>query len=210
MFATYKDILSDFGLSDDSVINIYRYGSRVYGTSNPSSDEDFIIVVKNQDHDRDSLDSSYRKINATIYSESSFQDKLDQHKISAIECYSLPKDLCVKHTKSFIFNLNKELLRSSISEKASHSWVKAKKKFEVEKDKDIYIGKKSLFHSLRIIDLGIQIATNNKITDFSSSNQIWFEIFNNESQNYQDYKNKYQSLFNYRMTEFRKLAPKEI
>lgn len=206
----YDSILKDFSLEDKFVINCYPYGSRVYGTNSFKSDYDFIIVVDNSQHDKDSMDSSYHNYNATIYSENSFNEQLNNHKIGAFECISLDKELCLKHTKSFNIKINKNILRESISEKASHSFVKAKKKFEVEKDKNIYIAKKSLFHSLRIINFGIQIAKNNKITDFSSSNYLWEEISNFESEDWNFYKSKYQKVFNELISEFRLLAPKKI
>jgi len=200
-------ILQSFHLSDADIISIYPYGSRVYGTQSESSDYDFIIVM-NKDVREFALSSNDNKINVHLYSISDFQDQLNNHKISALECFFLPKDKLLKSSNIFKFKLNKNLLRSAISEKASHSWVKAKKKLEVEKDKDIYIAKKSLFHSLRIIDFGIQVAKNGKIIDYSSSNNIWNEIKDDGIDDWNFYKEKYQDVFNSRMTDFRKLAPK--
>lgn len=201
-------ILKDFKLKDEDVLNVYMYGSHVYGTNSEKSDHDFIVVAKDTCHDQDSLSSSWRNLNATIYSQSSFQEKLNLHKISALECFFLPKDKILRSSIVFPFKVQKSILRSSISEKASHSWVKASKKFIVEKDKDIYIGKKSLFHSLRIIDFGTQIAKEGAIINYASSNEIWEEIITNPSVNWEDYKNQYHDLFNAKMTEFRKVAPK--
>lgn len=205
----YDWILQDFKLSDSDVLTVFPYGSRVYGTAKYNSDHDFIVVLKDGAQDRDSLESSYHNINVTIYSETSFQDKLNKHKISALECISVTDELLLKNKKKFNFKLDKNTLRESISEKASHSWVKSKKKFEVVQDRDVYIAKKSLFHSLRIIDFGIQIAKNQKIINFDSCNPIWAEISSNESEDWAAYKDKYQSYFNSQMTEFRKLAPKK-
>lgn len=200
-------ILKTFQLNDSEVLNIFPYGSRVYGTHSEVSDYDFIIVLNKEVHEFD-LISNDKKINIHLYSPDGFMDQLEQHKIAALECFFLPQELLLEKKLKFFFPLNKEKLRSNISEKASHSWVKAKKKLEVEKDKDFYIGKKSLFHSLRIIDFGIQIATHSKIVDYSSSNYLWDEIKNNPSEDWDIYKNKYQKFFNSKMTEFRKQAPK--
>ena len=54
--------------------------------------------------------------------------------------------------------------------------IDIKNSSEIKKDKNIYIAKKSLFHSFRIIDFGTQIAKNGRITDYGSTNHIWFEI----------------------------------
>lgn len=202
-----SNILQAFHLSDTDIISIFPYGSRVYGTNSEKSDYDFIII-SNKSVKEFALSSNDNKINVHLYSVSDFQEQLNNHKISAMECFFLPKDKLLKSSNLFKFKLNKNLLRSVISEKASHSWVKAKKKLEVEKDKDVYIAKKSLFHSLRIIDFGTQIAKDGKIIDYSSSNNIWDEIKDDGIDDWDFYKEKYQDIFNSRMTEFRKLAPK--
>lgn len=204
----YDLILKDFGLEDKDVLLVFPYGSRVYGTHSEKSDHDFIIVVNDDSHDRDSLESSYHNFNATIYSKNSFREKLIEHKISALECYFLPKEKLLKSGFCYPFRVYPKMLRESISEKASHSWVKAKKKFEVVQDRNVYTAKKSLFHSLRIIDFGIQIAKEGRIVNYGSSNDIWEDVITNPSEDWEDYKKQYQELYNSRMTEFRKLAPK--
>lgn len=204
----YQHILTDFKLEDSDVLNVYPYGSKVYGTAGSQSDYDYIVVMKNGTIDRDSLDSSYHKLNVTIYSQDSFQNKLDLHKISLMECFFVPASLMLKNTCKFSFKLDKKLLRESISEKTSNSWVKAKKKFEVMQDRNVYVAKKSLFHSLRIIDFGMQIASKGQIINYSSSNYLWEEIYTNPADTWQPYKDQYQEFFNNQMTEFRKLAPK--
>lgn len=203
----YNQILKYFNLNDKDIVNAYPYGSRVYKTNSEQSDYDFIIVCNSQVREF-ALSSFDNKINIHLYSVADFQEQLDNHKISAMECIFLPKDLLLKSNHNFSFKLSKDKLRASISEKASHSWVKAKKKLEIEKDRNIYIAKKSLFHSFRIIDFGTQIASQNKIVDYSSSNYLWKEIIENDSEEWDDYKNKYQDLFNAKMTDFRKVAPK--
>lgn len=203
----YDLILKNFHLTDKEVINIYSYGSRVYGTHSESSDHDFIIIVNKDVHEFD-LMSIDKKINVHLYSTDAFANQLEQHKIAALECFFLPTKFLLKNKLKFTFDLNKEKLRSSISEKASHSWVKAKKKFEIEADRNIYIAKKSLFHSIRIIDFGIQIAKYNKIIDYSSSNNIWEDIMTDPKEKWNHFENKFKLFFNSQMTEFRKLAPK--
>ncbi|MCZ2224805.1 MAG: nucleotidyltransferase domain-containing protein [Chitinophagales bacterium] len=203
-------LVKEFNLNKDSIINIYSYGSRVYETNHDKSDYDFIIVMDENSIDQDSMASSDKNINCIIYKESSWIKLIKEHKIFALECIFLPEDKILQHKKDYssYFTLNLSVHRKYISEKVSNSWVKGKKKFEVEKDRDIYIGKKSLFHSLRIIDFAIQICKYGKIIDFTSSNKLWKEIYNNASENWNDYHKLYHGYFNSQMTEFRKLAPK--
>jgi predicted nucleotidyltransferase len=200
-------IIKSFGLDEKEVLNIYSYGSRVYGTHSESSDYDFIIVM-DKDVKEFSLTSNDGNINVHLYSIDDFLTQCFQHKIAALECIFLPKELLLKNRLKISFSLDKEKLRSSISEKASHSWVKAKKKLEVEQDKNVYIAKKSLFHSFRIIDFGMQIAQHSKIVDYASCNSLWEEIKNDDSEEWDSYKDKYHELHNNKMSEFRNLAPK--
>ncbi len=93
---------------------------------------------------------------------------------------------------------------------AKHNWgilSGAKKKLTVEKDYDLNLGRKSLFHSFRIIDYGIQIATHNKIVDYSSCNALFEEIMNCYTWNemFDTYKQRYNTL----CSEFRIVAPKD-
>lgn len=202
-----SDIIKTFDLQRSNVLTIFPYGSRVYKTANEKSDYDFIVIFKN-DTVKDEFAITKNNLSIHCYNESSFQDLLDRHKISALECYFLPNELILLQDKKFNFSLHIDKLRLSISEKSSHSFVKAKKKFEVEKDRDIYLAKKSLFHSLRIIDFGTQIASKKKIVDYTSSNHLWEDIFTDPNESWDPYKEKYQPIFNSLMTGFRKLAPK--
>lgn len=197
-----EKIIKLSNIPSSSILNIYPYGSRVYGTNSEKSDYDFILIINSNKSEVHLEDFSLN-----IYPVDLFKQMLQDHEISAIECISLKHPL--RNDYPFEFKLNKPALRKSISEKASHSFVKAKKKFIVEKDKDIYAGKKSLFHSLRIIDFGMQIAKEGKVTNWSSCNDLWSEIIKNDSEEWDVYRAKYKPIHNSMMSEFRKLAPKE-
>ena len=220
----FEKIKTIFLLKDYDLLSIFPYGSRVYGTNSDKSDYDYIAVFKDgtvkddfslekyvfkdQILSTDNCTDKFISYNIHTYNYSTFVKLIEKHKISALECIFLPKEKLLCDRKKFNFTLNITTLRSSISEKASHSWVKAKKKFEVEKDKNIYIAKKSLFHSFRIIDFGKQIAKNGQIADYSSMNNLWFDILNNESEDWKDYFNLYKIKHNESLTEFREMAPK--
>lgn len=204
---TVEHILSQFNLNDEDVFNIYQYGSRVYGTYDKFSDWDFIIIC-NQVEDRiDSVINENGDMNATLYSIKGFMNALNKHDISILECYFLPKRFILKEDIKFTLGLNLNILRDSISEKASHSWCKAKKKFLVEEDYDYVVARKSFFHALRIITFGIQLAKDGNIYDFQKANYIWYDILNCEADWY-ILKERYQEKKNSLLTEFRKLAPK--
>lgn len=198
----------------DLVLNarcMFSYGSRVYGTYSKNSDFDYIYIF--DDEKAEKLDDQFiyegknTVENYSIYGITKFQQMMNDHHISALECYFLPQEHFTSYHQ-FDFELNLQQLRKSISEKVSHSWVKAKKKFEIEDDRNIYVGKKSLFHSMRIIDFGTQIAKTGKIENYQSCVHLWNEIKNNPSESWKNYETKYKLKFNEMMSEFRKLAPK--
>jgi len=227
---TIEDLICDIDVTIEDLICKYAictfpYGSHIYGTNSEKSDIDSIYVVDDQfveklddqyvfHSDFDPVNKTYtdhfHEINISIYGKTTFQKMCDDHHISALECIFLPDDLIKDQISDykFKFELNLQRLRKSISEKTSHSWVKAKKKFEIEDDRNVYIAKKSLFHSMRIIDFGTQIAKSGKIENYHSCIELWNEIKDNPSEIWKDYETKYKSKFNQMMSEFRKVAPK--
>jgi len=197
-------VKSSLPIIDTKIRNVYAYGSHVYGTAGPSSDIDYIIVKEGEIGIEDTL--SLDGIDMTIYDCKRFQQRVDDHEISVLECLCLPKEHILQKEMDFSWTLDLGKLRESLSAKASNSFVKAKKKFEVEQQP--YIAKKSLWHSLRILKFGIQIAMNGRITDFTEANDLWKEMLGNPSTSWEDYKAKYQTLYNNLKTQFRLVAPK--
>lgn len=196
----------NFDFLNIKINNIYSYGSVVYNTVSEFSDEDYIIVC-DKNVDTFSIDN----INITLLTSESFQEKLYNHKIDIMECFFVDEKYKQENINfNFILDLNK--LRRSISAVCSNSFVKCKKKLEIGED---YIGKKSLFHSLRIADYGIQIAKFGKIIDYTKpqSETLKYESFKvllDEIMYYptwNELKDKYQVIANNLRTEFRIVAP---
>lgn len=190
--------------ANKKLLNVYLYGSNVYGTANEESDVDYIYVVDHQDKSEDQL--LLGKTNITIHPAEYFQHKLNNHDVSALECYFLPEKFKIELHK-FNFKLDLEKLRRSFSEKSSNSWVKAKKKIDVHQE--YKLGKKSLFHSLRIVNFGIQIAQFGKVENYAAANQWWQRIDSQNFKTWQEYKDTWQKTYNSLHSEFRSLAPLE-
>lgn len=224
-----------YNIDIDSIKHIYAYGSHVYGSNNKDSDVDYIVIVDNMVVSEKQV--SVKGIDFNIYTEKKFREKLDNHDIDALECYFLYGNSSVNHNiiltsqtelfKDFKIDLSK--LRSSISAISSNSWVKAKKKIILEHDRNIDIGIKSLYHSLRILEFGCQIAAHGKIVNYGALNVLKSElIFNSNlfiAKNAINYisnpqvvceelwkylNDTYKDSYNTLATAFRKLAPKEI
>jgi hypothetical protein len=153
--------------NQSKLLAVFQYGSRVYQTVDRFSDYDFIEIWSD-----DPPDDVRSDADVTRLSYSQFRQLVEDHEISVLECVfsdsskrQLFDGLPLDWNR---FELNLEKLRRSISAKSSNSWVKAKKKIEVEKDRNLRVAFKSLFHSIRILDFGIQIAVFGEIVNFSS------------------------------------------
>src|SRR5574343_717983 len=144
-------------IEDRDLIAVYGFGSRVYGMVGPKSDYDFYVISKKAE---DGVEIRNGDINIHMHTPSHFHELLDRHVVGALECHFTPVEHRLVDRWTFPFKLDKAALRREFSAKASNSWVKAKKKLEVEHD--YYIGKKSLWHAMRIIMFGTQIAVHGR------------------------------------------------
>jgi len=209
----YKELLTRTGINEDAVLGAYMYGSRVYGNFRKNSDYDFIVILeegfKTQEQFSDNL------INVNYYTLSEHRSRLLSCEPSAMEVTCLKDEFILEDMLNGLhYNTMNDvagrlhILRAAFSEKSSNSWVKAKKKLTVPESYNDSVGKKSLWHSIRIIDFGIQIAKNGWITDYGSCNHFYDEVMycNDWSELFEKYKKQYNEI----CTEFRKVAPKEL
>ncbi len=187
-------------LIDKNVLNVYQFGSLVYKSNNEKSDQDFIMVVKEYFESPD--------INIHVYTVNQFQLLLDRHDIQALECYFLSSQFILKEKHKFNFTLDKAKLRVSISTVASNSWIKGKKKLVVAADYDVNLAIKSIFHSLRILEFGIQIANVGKIENYSFMNWALIELQNEEL--WVKIEERFKKVYNSKSSEFKILAPKDL
>lgn len=84
-------------INNPNNLNVYRFGSVVYGTNTKDSDEDFIVVTKEK------LISN--NINVHYYTIIEFQTLLDNHDIQMLECFYLPynsKFILKKRTSIYV------------------------------------------------------------------------------------------------------------
>lgn len=203
-------------IDDVNVMSIFRLGSRVYGTHTPESDHDFIIIADKWFDARD--------INIHVYTRTQFLASLINHEIQSLECLFLdPKHIlkddwkldrtCMENKINSTYSAEK--LRTSISTIASNSWVKGKKKLIIAGDYDLHLAIKSVFHSLRIIDFGIQIATDRRISNYGSMNYVLEDLKKmsetmQRDELWQAIDTKYRSLYNQSSSKFKELCPKAL
>lgn len=194
--------------NDPNILNIYMFGSFVYGTNNENSDNDLIIVTDTKIISTD--------INIHYYTISEFQTLINNFEIQMLECFFLPDKFKIKEIHKFYLPvIDKTLLRINISTITSNSYQKCKKKLTIMGDYDKYLAVKSMFHSLRILDYGIQIATNGEIKDYSSMNYVMEDLMKiSEKSDYIELWNlietKYKKIFNNKASIFKQLCPKPV
>lgn len=180
-----EDILSELNIPEADVLNIYPYGSKVYGTQTEDSDSDFIIVYKsaflpNGAFRNNAISSPDRQIQAVCYSRTGFQDAINNYEIGALECIFMPEELILK--KKWPFKVNKwdikELCKKIIS-KASDSWHVATMQF---KDGETEMAQRGVYHALRILEFGIQLKEYGKIINYGIAKEIKDSVFNEEQE----------------------------
>lgn len=177
----------------------FVFGSHVYGTSQKDSDVD-VVVIENS---LSGQSKNHGEFDLQFVSKKEFMDQLRSCHIRALEgFYTDQKRLKFKVSQD---DIDFKSLRASISQKSSHSWVKAKKKLI---DGEFYIGKKSLWHSLRIMLFGIQLAEAKTISNFKEANDLYLPILTG-STNWEELLGAYKEQYNALHSRFKALQPKE-
>jgi len=189
--------------NNPQVLNIYQYGSRVYGCSTDQSDFDYVVIVT--DNYKDSVDNiELDNHHFNFYKLSHWKDMINRNAIETLECLFVDEKLIIKETIKFDININQVELRKSISKVCSNSYDKCRKKLIIEKDFAPYIANKSLWHCIRI-----QCAKYGKITDYTEANKYYNDIVLNKNNDWEYYKANWHVFCNNLRTEFRKYSKKE-
>ena len=201
------------------IMYISDYGSKVYGTLTKKSDTDVVVILDSDDYFYEVSVFEEHKLDLHIISFREFERLLQKHDIMALETYyQFPRSF----QSLFDFNLIHDTLRRSVSSVCGNSWSKARKKLEIPEESD-YIGIKSLFHSIRILSYGIDLARDGKI-DFKnvlidaksgekiSCSELWEAIQEQyeSSWRWQEFKAHYTPIQNANATLFRKIAQLDL
>lgn len=162
--------LKNFGIDEEDVLNIYPFGSRVYGSNNEKSDYDFWVIVKDsfKTPENGYLEVSKENVDLNIYKYSTFIQKVSENELQALICAFLPEEKVILQKVKIIPNIKYIKLKKNVFKEASrhlHSLTP-----RLYKENNIYQAKKMECQSLRDLLFGIQIVKYGKIIDYSEAN----------------------------------------
>lgn len=189
---TAEEICKALKIDYSQILNIYPYGSKIYGTANEDSDDDFIIVYKTSflpsgAFKDNAISSEDRMIQGTCYSRSGFQDAINNYQITALECIFLPEEKIVQKKMNFKMNkfVNKDFVYNIIKV-ASASWYNG---MQAWKDQNVEQSQRNMYHAIRILRFGLYIKEEGRI-NYEKAQKYKKMIY---SENYRPF--KFQNLF---------------
>lgn len=192
---------------DTTLLAFFLFWSQIQWTANEKSDYDINVIVETLDINK--IDSQFYTIvdwknyNFTVYTLKDYIERLNRCDTSVLESYFSPIQETIVEIP-FVLNLQK--LRTWISSTVDNSWVKAKKKI-ILPDEDDFIWYKSLYHSFRLLDIWIQLATTEIITKWDTQKDLLQELLQ-EKLSWDELDLKYRLKWNELKSAFKKVAPK--
>lgn len=195
-------------INNPRVLNIYQWGSRVYGCYTDKSDWDYNVIVTD-DYENFIENIELENNHFNFYKLSQWQEMIKHNSIETLECLFVNNEFIIKQTVKFDIEIKPIELRKSISKICSNAYDKCRKKLIIEKDFAPYTAKKSLWHCIRILLFGIQCAEYGKIIDYAEANKYYDQIVKNESNDWLYYKENWHLFCNNLRSKFRKYSEKE-
>ena len=190
---TAQRVCEQLGIDEREVVNIYPYGSRIYGCHTDESDHDYIIVFKRAILESGSfkdnaISSPDRTVQGTAYGRGGFQDAINNYMMPAMEAMSLDADQVIKGKWPFkVQKWNEREMIKSVVKQASSSWHIAHRRWGIEHkaktgDPTMFMDriKKGIWHSLRILMFGMQLRESGSVTDFTAANELHGTILRDE------------------------------
>jgi hypothetical protein len=166
-------------------------GSRVYGTSGPDSDHDYVFV---------GIIATGRDIvfdygcSITVFSEDAFRESFANQNVFALEAMFTPEQLrlppfviqgwltttgnrgWLDTTVDMGWKLDKPKLVANATEKSDSDFARAIRTWGDPK------ARKRLWHSLRVPMFAGQVLTHGRIIDYTAANDVFLEIMTDPSE----------------------------
>lgn len=188
---TKEEIISISGIHPLRVKNIYLFGSRLHGTNSEGSDFDYFVIAATLNEHveiKKALDDG-TLVNIHVVTPEKFKEDVRIYKMNRLECLFAPSEFKLLEKEPIKFDLNPKKFIPNVKFQSSESWAIAKSR--IQDEDDVYRAKKSLFHSLRILDYGVQIVETGRINNFQSMNDVYDKIFSMELNSWEDIKNEF-------------------
>jgi len=142
------------------------------------------------------------EVNIKYWTPEHFQRLLDEHHVTALECYFLEPDFhysenIVHPPEPWKFELDKAKLYESLIEKADRDWVKAERWLSAshKTPENIRKAKKAIWHAFRILSFGSQIVDSRKIY-YDEANWAHQSIMNDPAEDWEHYETKWRTDYN--------------
>jgi hypothetical protein len=162
------------GVADSDVRLACRVGSHVYGTARAGSDEDFVVVLRGS-WARDLILGP--RVNVTVQGEGAYAEALAAQSVFALEARFAPAEHLLRVGEMFGWKLDRRALVASVRERASADLAKGLRTLPHEPDR----ARKRLFHALRVPTFALQLAREERISDYTAANGWFEEIFTEPS-----------------------------
>ena len=198
-------ILRELNLNEDSVLNIYNYGSWVYGTNSETSDRDIMIVTRSPSkppltfredfdyfHDFD-LYKLWNQYDVCVHSVENFEVLLEKNYLLAIECIFLPDEFKLKEEidfrsvylekyfdpvrlKTVAWYENGTAISVYHSDDESETFPRRSSSWGSEGPTGRMYLFKNLFHGFRYLDVAEQLIRTRSIHDFQRVSHVFQQM----------------------------------
>ena len=166
-------VAKKLGIGETTVLGMYLYGSRLWGTANEQSDYDFLIVLKSADKACQTIHKG--NIDALCFSEVEFKRRLQAHAFLCVLCICwLPEEWVWKRYSMKFDSLDIAAMKTSIQAEAERDWATAAKR-RAKGLKDA--ANKIEMHAIRLLRIGQQLEQGPmKCPDFACAVDVWKTI----------------------------------
>ncbi len=155
------------------------------------------------------FDDKNQEINVNLFNKSTFEAKLDENWLQALQCIYLPSQNIWRYDLKDINSDNviihsKNIVRSIVNEQSKHFHRVKQKWYQNRK-----LAKKNLVYAIRGLMFGIQIAKYDRIVDYTQANELYYSLLADQVEDVVDMENKYKPLYQELRDEFNRLVVKE-
>lgn len=201
MAVTAGEVLSELNLEESKVLNIYQFGSRVYGTNNDKSDFDVAIVFDGYFPAKKNT-LTYGKFDVNFFSLKEFTELMEQHKMNILENVFAPRANVLLEKVDFraMFKLDKVKLKDTLKFTVEECITTANRLW----DEGVFMkAKKKVFHAIRFTVLATQIARHGTIQNISEANGVFRDLMKARMNTREEFQKFYNPILSQAVNAFK-------